>query len=623
MPPQGRSLILPQNLGAITLGADDLQLPDLISVINGGPRGAAATLLSLAQFFAQGGSMALTPYMFGAKGDGVTNDTIAFQAFLTALSNGGVANWSGKWIVDRGVLTLTPSPNAPNIANPSKLFEFYAPSIYGDATFTFSGTGTGPLLTIKNPDLTPSKSGQYAGGILGNMHFFDKSNSQAIDQHGVVMRGLVYWHFGMIEGYALPGSTVYFSRDTDMGDPDPYSVAECVFLLISADFCNAVAWDANSGLNDGGNKIFSIRSGGTPASGVVNDNGVLNNSGGGSQIMSASIGATLGWGVHFSAAAGAFEISARNMELGAPENGIWIESMDVFDIQGRVELSFKSAGLVWPQTMLKIGGHVPAKATQNGKIELIFRIDSGTLQDLGDAPFIDLSNEPNIGNVDITIHLIDNAGMGVTGANGALAIPVSQFVANLNPDAGVTIRVNGALIVNQLSQTAASIRIAANANDATIPDSGFGTAAARLTGTWSISNGPNAYNLIDQTTIANFNYVFIPATAQYNLNLQMIIPVGGSSGQVTAGSIVKYAIVQTATDGTTVIGNVVEGTEAIVSANGYHVITQNVVAKTLAANTRLFIALEIGVGQNGTCKLTFFTDPSASNFFQIEACPRD
>jgi hypothetical protein len=268
--------------------------------------------------------------------------------------------------------------------------------------------------------------------------------------------------------------------------------------------------------------------------------------------------------------------------------------------------------------MLKIGGI--GRATSNGKISVIFRIDSGTLRDLGPAPFLDLSNDPNIGNVDITIHVIDNAGMGILGRNSLLAIPVSQFVANLNPSAGVTIRVNGALIVNRDSQTAAVVRLARNAVDAQIPSSGFGTATSKLGGTWGIINSPggNSYNLVDAAN----HYIDLPATAQYNLSLQMIVPVGSTAGKVTEGSIVKYAIVEDDGSGT-VVGNVIEGIGKIVDAGGYHVITQSILSKVLPADHRLFVSLEIASGQNGTCYLTFFTDPSASNLFQVEICPRD
>jgi polygalacturonase len=35
-----------------------------------------------------------TPANFGAKGDGITNDTTAIQAFLNALAKGGFGYWN-------------------------------------------------------------------------------------------------------------------------------------------------------------------------------------------------------------------------------------------------------------------------------------------------------------------------------------------------------------------------------------------------------------------------------------------------------------------------------------------------------------------------------------------------
>src|SRR5690348_1324165 len=87
-----------------------------------------------------------TPADYGAKGDGITNDTSAIQSFLNSLRDGGIGNWNNKpYKVNEGTLVLQPTSLAADTIGPM---------ILGHAKFVASGASDAPILQIKNPDTT-------------------------------------------------------------------------------------------------------------------------------------------------------------------------------------------------------------------------------------------------------------------------------------------------------------------------------------------------------------------------------------------------------------------------------------------------------------------------------------
>lgn len=668
-----------------------------------------------------------TPLDYGAKGDGSSNDTEGFQRFLTALGDGGLGNWTGDWLVDRGTLVLKPSATAQIISTPSTLKMYRAPQISGDATFTYSGSGSGPLLEAKNPDQTSTSGAYYAGGELGNMFFIDNSGSKAIDQHGFVPRGLFYWKFGLINGYYLPGSSVYFSSDLAAGNPDPYSTASSVFLGVRSEFCNAWAYDADR-LQDGGNVVLSVGAGGAPRYEITSGlstivspgvtialnataltvlgaaftsawegysllvpgagvggrplvtmidavvgptqvtvhnkaltalssvaatlsystpNGAMTNAGQGTSIETLSVGATFGWGIIVGKTKHGGQQNYRGLEVAASQNGIWIPTCQNFTLRGRVEFvdaseqnaNIVAGACVWPQTALKIGGSTNGGSVTQGEITLIFRVDpSTTLAALNEKPFIDLSNDPNINNLEIDILLIDNTSPTIPLLLNSLlniaVMPVSRFVANVASAAGVTVKVNGATIFSQNSQTAISIRLQTNAlTQMTIATTGFRTAGTRLGSVagdvdWTPNGLPDAYNLLSLAGAPGGHFVTLQATTRYNFGLRLCLPIGAAGATCKVGVQVSYAIMYD--DGVGALGAnsgvIVEGSDTTVDNGGTFEVRLSEEGRFLLAGYRIWVSVVVAAAdQNAACSLSVMAggDPTADNCLTITICAPD
>ena len=561
----------------------------------------------------------LTPRQFGAKGDGVTNDTAAIAEFLGALADGGRGDWdTGTYLIDEGVLVLEPSVRASQIGGRGATLKIYrGPEITGTATFIGNNTGSGPFLTVRNPPQTSTSGSYYANGSLGNLYFVDSSGSKILTRHGLLVRGLYAWVIGVVHGFKLAGSVVSFSRDLGAGNPDPYGVINCFFRAVRGEFCNGVTWDGDC-LQESGNIVLSLGAGGRPASGINNPNGAMINSGQGTEIRSSSMGAHYGWALHYGASKNGNRQICQCISLGGSEKGIWVQSLQQFNISGRIEgvvdahevnSSITAGTMVWPTTCLKIGG---GKGVIDGMIDLIIRVDTGTLAMLGPSPFIDLSNDPNISNLTINIVLIDNAGMGLI-AKSLLGIPVIQFVTNVNSAAGVTVKVNGYAVLSQSRSTAIRTRLATNA---AIPSTGFATTASKLGGTWQASGPGNLTSILD----ARNHCLNVQATGRYRLHCQLTLPVGSATGKISAGSLVKYALIDD--NGAGGFSVITEGASLTVDAGGLHVVQMNVVSAFLRAGHRIWVSLQAD-GQNGTCYLAFQTDPNAANVLELALMPPD
>lgn len=557
----------------------------------------------------------ISPRQLGAKGDGATDDTAAIAKFLALLGDGGRGDWdNGTYLVDEGVLVLEPSPHAQQIGGPGGTLKIYrGPEITGTATFIGANTGTGPFLTLRNPTQTSTSGAYYANGSIGNLYFVDRSGSTILTRHGLLVRGLYGWVFGIVHGFKLAGSVVSFSRDLAAGNPDPYSTMNCLFRAVRGERCNAVTWDADC-LQDAGNIVFALGAGAQPASGSKNPNGAMVNSGQGTKIYSASIGAHYGWALWYGNTKHGNRQVIEDIEIGGSEKGVWVQTLQQFKISGRIEIvdanhvnSGIGAGtMVWPTTCLKIGG---GRGVIDGEIDFIIRVDTGSLAMLGSSPFIDLSNDPNISNVAINIVLIDNAGMGLL-AHSLLGIPASQFVTNVSRVAGVTIKVNGFAVLSQGRSTAVRVRLAPDAASTAIPSTGFATTASKLGGTWQLVGPANHGPSLDDSN----RWLNVHATGRYRLHCQLALPVGSAIGKISPGSLVKYALIED--DGAGSLSVITEGACLTIDAGGLHVVQMDAVSAFLRAGHRVWVSLQ-AAGQNGICYLTFQTDPNAANVLEL------
>jgi hypothetical protein len=105
--------------------------------------------------------------MFGAVGDGVTNDTAVLQdAFSAALTPGATLLIpSGSYLVTEGQLTITATVNVYGgpVINTAPKVKFYA-----------AGLAKAPILTITN-----TEGVYFHGGYLGEISFFDTNTRSA------------------------------------------------------------------------------------------------------------------------------------------------------------------------------------------------------------------------------------------------------------------------------------------------------------------------------------------------------------------------------------------------------------------------------------------------------------
>jgi hypothetical protein len=566
----------------------------------------------------------LTPYFFGAKGDGANNDTAAFQSFLNALANGGVGNWDGNWLIDEGVLTL--SPTGDPIAGGGSLQVYRAPNIFGRATFTGRGTGSGPFLKIANPVPT---NGGYSGGSIGPVTFVDNTKSTLATRHGLFLQGLLAWHFGLIVGYGLGGSVVYTTRQVDgSGDPDPYSNSDCYFDGIAGVKCNALAFDADC-IQDEGNYVGWVGAYGLPASGSLTNNGPMWNAGQGSEVHSISSGNSYGWAVVLgNDTSHGNRIQLYDLELGAPQYGVWVKTCEQFVITGRIETgpAADGSGTLWPLTMIKLGGAESGGLT-GGRIDLTIRIDPGaTIASLG--TILDLSNLP-LGFLDVNLLFHDEAGLTpplfLSGGalNPALVSPpnspVSYFIKNVHPESAIRVTFNGIAVLSQTRVTAIRARIAVNTGS--IPGSGFGTLTSKMNGTWSAENQDDYFGILDATN----HWFNIVAHGRYRVHCHLTLPVGTTSGRITPGSLIQYALIDDDQSGIPANYNVLyEGATLAVNANGVTTVTMDVAASYLTAGHRVWISL-VAQGQNppGPCQLAAQLDQNGANVFELSLLPPD
>lgn len=549
---------------------------------------------------------------FGTVGDGVANDTQALQRFLNAVSAGKVGNWAGTYAIDEGVLVIEPPPGASVVA-PGSLDYFRSPCLIGDVTFVGRGTGTGPFLSVRNPPQNSGGGDLLAGGTLGNLTFIDKTCSTLTSRHGLFAQGLFNWTIGSLSGFGLGGSVYSTSRQTVMvdgaPDPDPYDNTVNRIGSVLAVNCNAVAYDGDAFTEDG-NRINFIGAYGEPAPGVTPlENGIMRNSGQGTELHACSSIGTRGWALKFGGPA-----TTGNRQLTfsteiVSEYGIWVATLEQFEITGRIIIA-PFHGEAWPRTILKLGGI--GRAVSNGRITLILRIDRGiTLSMLG--TLFDFSNDPNIRDVEVDLIVHDESNTGLLDRRGNLTGGMASIAANLHPVAGITLKISGTAVLSQNRTTAVRVRL--HPGTGVLPSARFGSPESRLRGRWTPA-GDDGLGILD----AEQHCLRIVAQGRYRVHCHLCLPVGTAEGKIAPQSLIRYGLL--VEDGQHKLDGLVEGACVVQDAGGVHQITMDVAAAPLRAGQRLWISLEVK-GQNGPCKLHGLQFLNAANIFELSLLSPD
>jgi hypothetical protein len=542
---------------------------------------------------------------FGTIGDGIANDTEALQRFLYSVSEGKIGDWAGTYAIDEGKLIIEPPAGA------SPLHGAYpAPCLLGDVVFIGRGTGTGPFLQIRNPDQHGAWGQCICGGTLGNLSFIDRTRSTLTTRHGLAAQGMINWTIGSLTGHGLGGSVYCTSKRTvrigGADNPDPYDNSANRIGSVLGIACNGVAFDGES-LTEDGNRISYLGAYGEPAPGVSpRSNGIMLNAGQGTEVHACSAAGTRGWAIQYGGRQHGNRQRLWNTEISS-EYGIWVAAVEQFEITGRIVI-VRYHGEAWPKTVLKLGGI--GSSVADGRIDLLLRIDPDvTLPMLGDI--FDFSNDPNIGNVEINVRIHDEACLGLLQRGNLL----QSLAQNVNPLAGITLKVGGHALLSQKNNTGVRVRLMPGTGP--LPSQLFATPESRLRGNWSALGDDGRFGIVD----VDQHRLLITATGRYRVHCHLCLPVGTSQGRITPQSLVRYGLMVDDGQGGHLDG-IFEGACLVQDAAGVHHVTMDVATIPLRAGQSLWISLE-AQGQNGPCMLASIKFLNGANIIELSLLSPD
>lgn len=363
-----------------------------------------------------------TPQDFNAVADGVSDDTAPMLSWRDAVMDGVVGYLpTGRYKIDEGTLVFSNGSENSN-----------GPIIITDGSFNSIIVAAGkydvPLMEIRND--TPGRV--FNGARIDGIGFCDTSGDDAPNRCGLALSGLSYSTFGYIRGEGLRSDLVRIPVRNTNGNPDPFHVFACSFEGIQ--LVNSVGWALNNanGVGFNGCNVFGVEA-------TKNEKGAIRSGGAGNRYHVVTCGETKGWAIerYFPDATVSRE-TYDMLELHAPENGILLSAMELFEIKrARIIYSWISEeNFYWPRVGFKING-AQGGAINGGYIELIHRIDPGGVEE-GLGLLHDFSNDPNITDLHITSWIVDHPGFGLLPPN--LGPPIFD---NLNPLAKISMKING------------------------------------------------------------------------------------------------------------------------------------------------------------------------------------
>ena len=395
---------------------------------------------------------------YGVDPTGVTNSTTAMKAFFDAcIADEHPGNIpAGTYLITAGVLVFdnghvdTPWPIITTDGYEAVIFK------RADAT-------DAAMIAITNGTATSAVGLFWQGGTLGGITFDQNGKATAVNQHGLLLRGMVGTQFGHMRADDQGGSCIYIESKRFGGtNPDPYNVGSCYFAAAEANRCGGASfWNDNYvGLTTC--TIHYIRA-------IENDNGAFYGFGSTNRVDVMSVGSCKGWALGNTTTETANRFSLGAAEFDDVEYGIDIRRVANSDF-GLVRFIHRynfgplnPAGGYWPRVCVQ-AGTVAAVAMFNFKI--IDRIEAGgTKPDMGQ--FFDFANAGgNLDDVQIRRQILDNAGFGFS---------ISDYYTNFNVNTTVSYTsVDGSPILDTLGKTA---MIARAPTTFAVPNGGFGNVA--------------------------------------------------------------------------------------------------------------------------------------------------
>jgi len=397
---------------------------------------------------------------FGMDKTGVSNATTAMLAFYNlAITHGAGHISKGTYLITEGVLSFdngwvdTPFPTITTDG-------------FNNVFFKAANSANSPLLSITNGTATGGTYNLWRGGYHGGITFLDTSGATAASRHGMLLRGMLGTRFGPIKGSGLRADVIHIENKTFSGSPDVYNIALCEFEHVEGESVQGIVFNNDNGVGLTNNNIASLR-----AADCVG--GVFRGFGSSNSIGTVSIGNCSGWAFDDPNATSSSRFSVGSAEIDNVQYGIRANTTNAVTFDNirfihRYNFGLNLGGLnYWPREVFSIG-YTTSPNIVNISFNVYHRLSTGGIStDLG--TFYNFNSAGgNIVKVSINQRIQDDA---------AFALADTAYYTGLAANSFVDISTDGREITDQRRR---AIAVVTSSSAVSIVNSGFGTAAAKV-----------------------------------------------------------------------------------------------------------------------------------------------
>lgn len=402
---------------------------------------------------------------FGADNTGATNATTALKNFFDHCIATGTPGHipAGSYLVTAGVLAF-------DNGFTDRLWPEITTDGHDAVVFNRSDATDAALIALTNGVATSPAGRYWKGGSLGGITFKQNGKATASAQHGLLLRGVYGTKFGWMRADDMGGSCICLPQALYLGNnPDPYAVSLCVFDGVEANRCKRYALENQNYVGLTGCAIRNLRV-------IECEMGGWYGLGAGNSCDIVSMGTVKGWAFDdgtFTASTGgsASRCTIGIAELDDVQNGIRLnKTLMFFGAQLRFIARYNFSALnpsegYWPRIGISIGGGT-GPSVGDVSINAVWRIEAGGIKaNLG--TFTDFHNVSS-NNVSIQNRILDNAGFGFVD---------TDLYANSNVNGAQFVTNSSRVVLDDRIKVAAVVR---SSTSDTVPNSGFGTASAKL-----------------------------------------------------------------------------------------------------------------------------------------------
>jgi hypothetical protein len=313
----------------------------------------------------------------------------------------------------------------------------------------------------------------WYGGSHGGITISDASGQTATLRNGINLTACWAIKFGYICGNSLPGSTVCVPANTiNTTNPDPFAISYTSFEGIEGVYNKGFVFN---GLNGVG--IDSIRVG--IVRGIQCLSGCWFGVGQGCEILQFSVGSCMGWAFDDGTQSGATSNNrtiVRVAEFDDVQYGIRLNKCDNATFEKirfnhrRNFTALNTTGKYWPLTAIDMTAGSSPNVHTVRFVDIMNRIEAGgVLADLG--VFLNTHASGNVLNLIIDADYADNGGLGVTDAW------LTTGVGLIWSSTPATISRKGKVLWDSKDK---AYSIAVGSVATTVPNSGFGTSASKI-----------------------------------------------------------------------------------------------------------------------------------------------